>query len=145
MSKYWKLLAEYDEEGVTFTPCLGTVSGAKSPYSPVENAKLKGLRAFVNRDGATTLINAVQFKLDCATFSPNSLECGVQGSGLQTVPAMQSKSTDWEFDQPVKAGVPIIIEARNITGDTPVGVGALLYGFFDNAGGGGGGNGRTGG
>jgi hypothetical protein len=131
--KYWKCLGQYDSEATSFTELA--VSGMASPYSPVESARLKGLRAVINRSAASSLINHVQFKLTCATFTPNSIEVGGQGSGLQTAPASVAGNTaqsDWEVDQPVQAGVPITIEARNVTADTPVTVSALLYGLFDN-------------
>lgn len=132
--RYWKLMGQYDAETTTYSE-FG-VFGMSSPYSPVENARLKGLRAVVNRSAATSLINHVGIKLTCATFTPNSLEVGGQGSGLQTAPALQSgatSQTDWEVDQPVQAGVPITLEGRNISGaDTPVTVSVLLYGLFDN-------------
>lgn len=131
--RYWKLLGQYDAETTTYSEFA--VSGMASPYSPVENAVLVGLRAVVNRSAASSLINHVQFKLTCATFKPNSIECGGQGSGLQTAPALQSGSTaqsDWECNQPVQAGVPITLEGRNVTADTPVTVSVVLYGLFDN-------------
>ena len=131
--RYWKLLGQYDGETTAYTELA--VSGMASPYSPVESARLKGLRAIVNRSAAASLINHVGFKLTCATFTPNSIEVGVQGSGLQTAPVGVggvSATNDWDVDQPVQAGVPITIEARNITADTPVTVSALLYGLFDN-------------
>lgn len=133
MSQYWKLLAGYDAETTTFSECAKT--GMTSPYSPVENARLIGLRAFANSDAATTLQEHVQFKLTCSTFTPNSIECGSQGSGLATAPAFHggvAGQNDWVCNQPVQAGVPITIEARNITADTPVTVDCLLYGLFDN-------------
>lgn len=133
MGRYWKLLAGYDAEDKTYAECAKT--GMASPYSPQENATLIGLRAFANSDAASTLQEHVQFKLTCATFKPNSIECGSQGSGLATAPAFHggvAGQNDWEVNQPVQAGVPITIEARNITADTPVTVDCLLYGLFEN-------------
>jgi len=133
MGMYWKLLAGYDAETTTYSECA--LTGFTSPYSPVENATLKGLRMVINRSSAASLINHVQAKLTCATFKPNSIECGGQGSGLQTAPALMSGNTavlDWQVEQPVQAGVPITIEMRNRTADTPVTVEVLLYGLFQN-------------
>lgn len=133
MGKYWKLLGQYDAETTTYSEFA--VSGMASPYTPIEKATLVGLRAVVNRSAASSLINHVQFKLTSATFKPNSIECGVQGSGLQTAPALQSGDTakiDWEVSQPVDAGVPITLEGRNVTADTPVTVSVVLYGCFQS-------------
>lgn len=130
MGKYWKLLAGYDAETTTYSEAAKT--GMTSPYSPVEDATLIGLRTVPNRDAATTLTNHVQWKLTCSTFKPNSIECGSQNSGLQTAPALQAMPLDWVVNQKVQAGVPITIEARNITADTPVTVDELLYGLFES-------------
>lgn len=133
MGMYWKALGQYDAETTTYSECA--VSGFTSPYSPVENARLKGLRMIINRSSAASLINHVQAKLTCSTFKPNSIECGGQGSGLQTAPALQSGSTailDWTVDQEVQAGVPITIEMRNVTADTPVTVSVMIYGLFES-------------
>lgn len=129
--RYWKLIGQFDGESTSFTELA--VTGMASPYNPVESARLVGLRAIPNRSAASSLINHVQFKLSCATFTPNAIECGCQGSGLQTAPALQQGGHDWEIDQPVAAGSPITVEARNITADTPVTVSVLLYGLFDNS------------
>lgn len=127
-NKYWRLIGEYNAETKTYSACAGTVP---SPYTPDKSGKLSGLRAIVAGDSASALIQHVQFKLTCTTFNPNSIEIGAQGSGLQTAPAFHGDPIDWCCDQPVQAGVPITIEARNLTADTPVGVLVELYGLFE--------------
>ena len=130
MGKYWVLLGQYGATTTSYTAFAGTPA---SPYTPTEDAKLIGLRVIVNRSAATSLINHVQFKLTCSTFKPNSIEVGGQGTGLQTAPAAQGGETsyiDWAVEQLVKAGVPITMEGRNVTADTPVTVSVLLYGCF---------------
>jgi hypothetical protein len=129
-------MCQYDGEATTYAEAA--VSGMASPFAPVESARLKGLRMIINRSSAASLINHVQAKLTSASFRPNSIEVGGQGSGLQTAPALQSGDSakmDWEVDQAVIAGTPITCEFRNITADTPVTVSVLLYGLFDNGGG----------
>ena len=127
--KFWRLLAEYDAEATTYSACVGPKGS--SPYTPDVSAHLKGLRVVINRSAATSLINHVQFKLTCTTFNPNSIEVGGQGNGLQTAPSVALMPFDWDVDQPVQAGVPITIEARNNTVDTPVTVSVMLYGYFE--------------
>lgn len=129
LGKYWKLLAEYDAETTTYSACAGV---AASPYSPLADAKLIGLRVEIGRDAATSLINSVQFKLTTSTFTPeNAIEVGGVGTGIQTAPAFQAPATDWPVDLAVKAGTPIVIEARNTTADTPVTVSVFLWGCFE--------------
>jgi hypothetical protein len=127
MGKYWKLMAEYDSETSSFTACVG--ANAPSPYTPTENAKLIGLRTIVSAVAATTLTEAVQFKLTSSTFKPNSIEVGAQGIGIATAPRNNSLDLDWAIDQPVVAGVPVTIEARCTSG-TPVTNNVQLWGCF---------------
>jgi len=130
--KTWRLLGQYDAETTTFSALA--VAGMASPYTPDFSGRLVGLRCVVNRSAAASLINHVEFRLTCTTFKPNTIEVGCQGSGLQTAPAFQAGNnaqSDWEIEQDVQAGVPITIEARNVTADTPVTVSALIYGLFN--------------
>lgn len=128
LGKYWKLLGEYDAETTTYSELAG--GAGSSPYTPVENATLVGLRVIVSADAATTLTEAVQFKLTSSTFKPNSIECGGQGVGIATAPRLGVPFIDWVVEQKVTAGVPITIEARNITADTPVTNNVLIFGCF---------------
>lgn len=130
MVGYWKYLGEYDAESTTFTAFAG--GAGASPYTPTKTARMTGLRVIVGADAATTLTEGVEFRLTCDTFDPNSIECGAQGSGLATVPALRANQAfDWVVDQQVDAGVPITLEGRNITADTPVGVSVSLYAYFE--------------
>lgn len=133
MGKYWRCIGQYDSETTSYTAFA--VSGFSSPYTPDMDGRLTGLRVVVNRSAATSLINHVEIKLTCTSFVPNSIEIGGQGSGLQTAPALQSGNaaiTDFDIDQPVKSGVPITVEGRNVTADTPVTVSVMLYGRFES-------------
>lgn len=130
-TRYWRLLGEYDAETTTYSAFAG--GAGSSPYTPDSDAILVALRVEIGRDAATSLINSLQFKLTCRTFTPNSIEVGGTGSGLQTAPAIQPSPIDWPVMQAVKAGVPITLEGRNITADTPVTVCALVWGLFETA------------
>jgi len=130
MGRFVRLLGEYDAETTTYSACAGAAQ--TSPYTPDTNAKLVGLRVVINRSSAASLINHVQFRLTCTTFTPNTIHAGGQGSGLQTAPALQAPALDWSINQPTQSGVPITVEARNVTADTPVTVSVLLYGIFEN-------------
>src|SRR4030042_3768074 len=127
MGKYWKLRGEYDSETASYTAFVGP--NAPSPFTPTENAKLVGLRTIVSAVAATSLTEAVQFKLTCSTFKPNSIEVGAQGIGLCTAPRNNSVDIDWAVEQPVMAGVPVTIEGRCTSG-TPVTNNVQLWGCF---------------
>ena len=127
--RFWRLIGRYDAESTTYSEVAGT--GGASPYAPDFTGKLVGLRGIAGGGAATTLINHVQVRLTCATFKPNAIECAAQGGGLMTAPAIIPPALDWQVDQPVQAGVPITVEARNMTADTPVSVDVQLYGCFE--------------
>jgi hypothetical protein len=130
MGKYWKLLGEYDAETTAYSALLGTISGAKSPYTPTEDARLVGLKVCESTVAVTTVLTGVQLKLTCSTFKPNSIEVGVVGTGLHTAPKGYMKVEEWVVDQPVKAGVPITIEGRCIGAYAAVTVEVFLWGEF---------------
>jgi len=132
LGKYWKLLAEDDDETTGYTAATGTTSGASSPYTPTEDARLIGLRVMESSIAVTTICTALQWKLTCDTFKPNSIEVGLNGSTLHTAPTGPLNSMDWAVDQPVKAGVPITIEARVIGADTNVTIEHYLWGLFES-------------
>jgi len=127
--KYWALMGEYDAESTTYTAFAG--GGGSSPFTPSVPGRLIGLRVVPNRSAATSLINHVAIELSCSLFTPNAIECGGQGTGLQTAPALQQGSIDYEVDQPVAPGNPIKLKGKNVTADTPVTVSVLLYGYFE--------------
>lgn len=126
--KIWRLLAEYDAETTTFSACAGTPA---SPYTPDFNGRLTGLRTIVSQSAATSLVEFQQFRLTCSSWTPNTIEIGCVGNGLMTAPAMSRPIVDYEVDQPVIAGVPITIEARNITAATPITVETFVLGLFE--------------
>lgn len=127
MKKVWKCLADYNAETTTYSAAAGTIA---SPFTPDFNGKLLALRTISNRDAATTLANHIEWRLTCTLFT-TEVNVGSQNSGLQTAPALQAPPMDWPVDLPIKAGVGITIEARNITADTPVTVREILYGLFE--------------
>lgn len=104
-------MANYNGEAATFEAAAGTLQ--TSPYTPDEDARLVGLRVIPGGEAATSLILGIQFRLTCTTFKPNTIHAWGQGAGLQTVPMVPPEPQDYEVDQPVKAGVPITIEARH--------------------------------
>jgi hypothetical protein len=127
--KFWRLMGEYDAETKTYSKFVG--GAGSSPYTPDFSGRLKALRTQVVRNAASSLVNGVQIKLTSANFTPNAIECGANGSGLQTAPAFQVPEIDFVVDQPVISGVPIVMEGQNITADTPVTCSVLLWGYFE--------------
>jgi hypothetical protein len=112
MGKYYRLIGDYDAETTAYSACAGAAQ--TSPYTPDEDARLTGIRVVVSRSAASTLTDGVQIRLTCTTFKPNTMHVACVGTGLQTAPAFAAPIIDFDVDQPVKAGVPITVEGRNI-------------------------------
>ena len=128
MGKYWKLLGVYDSETTAYTELAYT--GFTSPYTHDEDATLVGIRIIVGAGAATTLTEGFQFKLTHSKFKPNSIEVGGAGAGLHTAPAFPPPPIDWAVEQQVKGGVPITIEGRNVTAETPITNEIQVWGCF---------------
>ena len=128
MQTLWRLMGEYNAETKTFTALAGTAQ--TSPYSTDFNGRLVAVRLIPGGDAASTLMEHVQIKMTCTLFVPNEIHFGISGGGLRTAPAFQPNVVDYQVNQKVRADIPINIEGRNITADTPVGVVLLVYGLF---------------
>jgi hypothetical protein len=127
-ARFWRLLGEMVETVTTYGPVLG--AAAPSPYVPDVDAQLVGIRVIPARQAATSLTNGFQISLTCTTFIPNTIHVCAAGSGLQTAPAQEPISTDYDVNQPVKAGVPITISGRN-TYANAVTPDNLIMGLFE--------------
>lgn len=125
--KTWRLLGQSTTVATTFTAFGGTPS---SPFTPDFNGQLIGLRVLISRNAASTLIDGGSIRLTSTSFNPNSAEIGFTGTGLQTAPANEQYPIDYDFDQPVQAGVPVNLELRNITSGTPVTPSVFVFGLF---------------
>lgn len=112
MTKFWRMLGEMVETGTSYAAVAG--AAAPSPYIPDIDATLIGLRVITSQQAATSLTNAFQIRLACTTFTPNVIEIGSSGTGLKTVPSFLPNQMDFEVSQPVKSGVKIAIDGRNL-------------------------------
>jgi hypothetical protein len=124
---FWRLIGEMVETATTYGAVAG--AAAPSPYIPDVDAQLIGIRVITGRQTASSLTNNYQIRLTCTTFQPNTIHVGAVGSGLQTAPAQEPVTVDFQVNQPVKAGVPVTIEGRNTyaNGVTPDN---LIFGLF---------------
>lgn len=129
MAKFWRLIGHYNGESQTYEALAGTFQ--TSPYIPDMDGTLKGVRVLVGGEAATSLVEGMQFRLTSTTFRPNTLHVAAMGNGLRTAPATpQGAPIDYEFDEPVKSGVPITIEGRHNVA-TAVTAQAFIMGLFE--------------
>lgn len=131
MSRYWRLIGHYNGEAQTYEALAGAFQ--TSPYTPDADGRLKGLRIMLGGEAATSLVEGVQIRLTCTTFTPNTLHIAAMGNGLRTVPTsgQQGAPVDYEVDQPVKSGVPITLEGRHNVA-TAVTAQAFVMGLFES-------------
>ena len=115
------------ETGTAFAPVAG--AAAPSPYIPDIDATLIGLRIITGRQTASSLTNDFQITLVSTTFIPNEIHAGSCGSGLQTAPAILPNQMDYEVFQPVKSGVKININGRNLYANA-VTNDIMIFGLF---------------
>ena len=130
MGRYWALIGGYNAVTTSYSECADTPG--TSPFTPTENARLVGLRAIEGSAAVTTVLTAVQFKLTCSTFKPNSIECGLAAAGIHTAPRGMVATMDWVVDQEVKAGVPVVVEGRILGAYTNVTPEVWLFGLFES-------------
>lgn len=130
MGRYWKLIAHSIGEATAYEAAAG--AGQTSPYTPTEDARLVALRAMEGSAALTTVTTAMQFKLTCSTFKPNSVEILLCGAGLHSAPRGAPVPQDFVVDQPVKAGVPITVETRILGAYTNVTNEVFLMGLFES-------------
>lgn len=131
--RIWRLMGLSVDEGTAFVACAGIGGVGAAPYTPDFNGRLVGLRTVPSGAAATSLLRHMEFRLGCAAWSPNTIEVGVQGSGIETALFQPNMALDWSVDQPVVAGTPITVESRNVTAATPITVECLIYGCFEVA------------
>lgn len=129
MGRYWRVIGHYTGEAQTYEALAGGFQA--SPYTPDEDARLKGLRLIVAGEAATSLTEGMMLRLTCTTFKPNTIHVAGAGNGLATAPAFKTSPFDYEVDQPVKSGVPITIEGRHAVA-TAVTHNSMLLGLFES-------------
>jgi len=117
-------LATYIGAGKTFVAMTG------SPYAPLTNGRLIQLKLLVYGSAVTALIEGLVAKAECPLWGV-PVHVVSAGPGLRTAPAVPIPTGIQNCDLPVKTGVDIKLEIKNVTADTPVTVEATLIGVFE--------------
>lgn len=122
----------YSDEMATFIGA-GVVFGAMtgSPYSPLANGRLIQLKLLVYGSAVTALIEGLVCRVTSVSFGGIPVHVVAAGGGLRTAPALPIPVGIQNCDVPVKTGVEIVCEIKNVTADTPVTVEATLIGVFE--------------
>ncbi|MBA7646670.1 hypothetical protein ES703_54436 [subsurface metagenome] len=118
-------MATFIGTGVTF----GAMTG--SPYSPLANGRLIQLKLLVYGSAVTALIEGLVARVSSVSFGGIPVHVVAAGAGLRTAPGFPIPPGIQNCDVPVKVGVDIVCEIKNVTADTPVTVEATLIGVFE--------------
>jgi hypothetical protein len=129
MGMYWRLIGHYNGEAQTYEALAGGFQ--TSPYTHDEDAILIGIRVLPSGEAATSLTEGVQYRLSCTQWKPNVIHVCSTGNGIRTAPAANQPPVDFQVNQPVKAGVPITIEARHNVA-TAVTTNQFVMGLFQS-------------
>ena len=109
----------HDQLGVSIVTGTTWTAVTGSPYMPQADARLRKIILALSGDAATSLIERFDLRLKCKTFGGVDEVISVDGGGIHTATRMPV-NIELDVDLPVKAGVPITIEAKNnITSVTP--------------------------
>ena len=129
MSRYWRLIGDYNGEATTFEALAGGFQ--TSPYTPDENCRLKGIRVIPSAEAATSLIEGVQIRLTCSAWKPNEMHIVVAGNGIMTALTPRGNPLDYQCDQPCPVGVQIKLEGRHAVA-TAVTNRVFVMGLFES-------------
>lgn len=126
---HWELMGVYDAETTTYSAFAGT--NGTSPYTPTDNGVLKAIRILESSQAVTSVMTHAQFKFTCKKWKPDSIEFGALGSGLHTAPRGAPTVIDWVTNQPLIAGVPVVMEGRISSAYTNVTTEWIVYGYIE--------------
>lgn len=110
MGEYWKIMGRYDAETQAWSAFTTFTGGPASPFVPVEQSTLIGVRIIVGAQAATSLTEGVGIRMTCTGWKPNTQDFVVSGTGLRTAPANQPPTYDFPVNQPCSPSLPITLE-----------------------------------
>lgn len=117
-------MATYIGAGKTLVAMTG------SPYSPLADGRLIQLKLVVYGSAATALIEGIEAVATCPLWGV-PVSVATAGAGIRTALCAVVPPGIQNCDVPVKTGVQITLQIKNITADTPVTVEAVLIGVFE--------------
>lgn len=118
-------MGTYIGAGKTFVAMTG------SPFAPLANGRLIQVKLLVYGSAVTALIEGVVATLSSPSFGGVPVTVGTAGSGIRTATIPAVPIGIQNCDVPVKVGVNITLQIKNVTADTPVTVEATLIGVFE--------------
>ncbi len=125
-------MAIYTDEMATSVSVATTLTAMTgSPYAPLKDGRMIGVKLNASGDAATALIENVTVKLQCTAWGGLPLWVSIVGAGIRTAPAFSIPQAIQACDLVIKTGVNITLEVVNRTGDTPVTPRYQVIGIFE--------------
>ena len=118
-------MATYIGAGKTYVAMTG------SPFAPLTNGRLVQLKLILYGSAVTALIEGVTILAECPAWGGVPVTISGAGARLRTAPAFPIEVIVQNCDVPIKTGVNITLQIKNVTADTPVTVEATLIGVFE--------------
>ena len=125
-------MSTYTDEMATSTSAATSLTAMDgSPYAPLKNGKLIGVRLSAAGDAVTTLIENVTVKLQSTKWGGLPLWVSLSGAGIRTAPAFPIPTAVQACDLDIQTGVNITLEIVNRTGATPITPQYQVIGIFE--------------
>ena len=122
-------MAIYSDELGTSQSVTTTYSTANT-YSPLTNGRLIGVRLYVAGDATTSLIEGVEVRLESVSFGGVPVTVMAVGAGIRTATTPPIPVGAVNCDLPVRTGVNITVQIKNVTNATPVTPQFMILGIF---------------
>ena len=122
-------MAIYSDE-LGLSESVSTTYSTANTYSPLTNGRLIGVRLYACGDDAASLIEGVEVRLESVSFGGVPVTVMTAGAGIRTAPAVPIPVGSVNCDLPVRTGINITVQLRNVTDDTPVQTQYMILGIF---------------
>ena len=122
-------MAIYSDE-LGLSESVTTTYTTANTYSPLTNGRLIGVRLYACGDSASSKIEGVEVRLEAVSFGGVPVTVMAAGAGIRTAPAQAIPVGSVNCDLPVRTGVNITVQIRNVTDDTPVTPQYMILGIF---------------
>ena len=122
-------MAIYSDE-LGLSESVTTTYATANTYSPLTNGRLIGVRLYACGDAATSLIEGVEVRIESVSFGGVPVTVMAVGGGIRTAPAQPIPVGSVNCDLPIRTGVNLTVQIRNVTDDTPVTPQYMILGIF---------------
>ena len=122
-------MAIYSDE-LGLSESVTTTYSTANTYSPLTNGRLIGVRLYACGDAVSSVIEGVEVRIESVSFGGVPVTVMAVGGGIRTAPAQPIPVGSVNCDLPIRTGVNLTVQIRNVTDDTPVTPQYMILGIF---------------